>query len=73
MVRKLDEKTADPTDPGPHTPYDLAPLVEAILSVGYDGTLAIDYRGAGDAKMGIVRSRVSLERLLTVAPEKSEE
>ena len=60
-------------EPGPHSPYDLTPLVQAILSVGYDGTLAIDYRGGGDAKLGIIRSRVALERLLAVAPEEPEE
>jgi len=72
-VKFTGEKDADPNDPGAHAPYDLAPLVDAILSVGYDGTLAIEYRGTGDAKMGIVRSRVSMERLLAVAPEDPEE
>lgn len=67
------EKDADPNEPAPHEPYDLTPLVEAILSVGYDGTLALDYRGTGDAKLGIIRSRVALERLLAVAPEEPEE
>lgn len=36
-----------------HEPYELAPLVEAVESVGYDGTLAIDYRGKGDPVQGI--------------------
>jgi sugar phosphate isomerase/epimerase len=71
-VKFTGEKDADPADPGPHAPYALEPLVESILSVGYDGTLAVEYRGTGDAKMGIVRSRVALERLLTVAPEEPE-
>jgi hypothetical protein len=66
------EKGDESTGPLPHGPYELAPLVEAILSVGYDGTLAIDYRGTGDAKLGIIRSRVALERLLAVAPEEFE-
>jgi hypothetical protein len=47
-----------------HEPYDLEPLVGAIMSVGYDGTLAVDYRGTGDAKIGILKSREALERLL---------
>jgi sugar phosphate isomerase/epimerase len=59
------EDEADPTPPK-HTPYELKPLVDAILSVGYDGTLAIDYRGTGDAKLGVVRSRRALEQLLSV-------
>jgi sugar phosphate isomerase/epimerase len=49
-----------------HAPYELKPLVNAILSVGYDGTLAIDYRGTGDAKLGVIRSREVLEGLLSV-------
>lgn len=49
-----------------HAPYDLEPLVNAILSVGYDGTLGIDYRGTGDAKIGVLRSRAALEALLDV-------
>ncbi|MFN0131960.1 MAG: sugar phosphate isomerase/epimerase family protein [Phycisphaerales bacterium] len=57
-----------------HGPYDLGPLVEAILSVGYDGTLAIEYRGSGDAKVGVERSRMVLERLLgEEGPEPVEE
>jgi sugar phosphate isomerase/epimerase len=67
------EKDTPADQPVPHEPYDLTPLVEAILSVGYDGTLAIDYRGTGDAKLGIIRTRVALERLLAVAPEEPEE
>jgi len=49
-----------------HQPYDLEPLLNAILSVGYDGTLGIDYRGTGDAKVGVLRSRAALEALLDV-------
>jgi sugar phosphate isomerase/epimerase len=56
-----------------HDPYELAPLVAAILSVGYDGTLAIEYRGTGDAKIGIMRSREALERLLEGEPAPAEE
>jgi sugar phosphate isomerase/epimerase len=55
-----------PATPPKHGPYELKPLVDAILSVGYDGTLAIDYRGTGDAKLGVVRSRAALEQLLSV-------
>ncbi|MCA9297646.1 MAG: sugar phosphate isomerase/epimerase [Phycisphaerales bacterium] len=53
----------DPTsveDPG-HATYDLAPLVGAVMSVGFDGTLAIDYRGEGDGTLGVLRSRSALE------------
>ncbi len=47
-----------------HQPYALETMVEAIMSVGYDGTLAIDYRGTGDATLGVLRSRYALERLM---------
>lgn len=59
-TQKIDEGKGGLT----HPTYDIAPLVEAILSVGYDGTLAIDYRGTGDARLGVERSRMLLERLL---------
>ncbi len=57
-----------------HQPYDLEPLVNAILSVGYDGTLGVDFRGTGDAKVGVLRSRAALEALLDVedAPDEEE-
>lgn len=61
-----------PEAPVKHGPYALEPLVEAILSVGYDGTLAIDYRGTGDAKLGVMRSRKIFERLLSGDVDDSE-
>jgi sugar phosphate isomerase/epimerase len=59
-------ETVDATAPAKHQSYDLEPLINAILSVGYDGTLGIDYRGTGDPKIGVIRSRVALEALLDV-------
>lgn len=50
--------------PPVHVPYDLQPLVEAVLSVGYDGSLAVDYRGKGDPTIGVIRSREALEMAL---------
>lgn len=47
-----------------HKPYDLKVLVDAIMSVGYDGTLAIDYRGEGDVTIGVTRSRKAIQALL---------
>jgi len=40
-----------------HAPYELKPLVDAVISVGYDGPLALDYKGSGDVTMGLLRSR----------------
>lgn len=44
-----------------HEPYDLDPMVEALISVGYDGTLAIDFKGEGDISTGVIHSRMALE------------
>jgi sugar phosphate isomerase/epimerase len=63
-IKFLSEKGGE--EPGPdtvtgvtleHSPYELKPLVEAVISVGYDGPLALDYRGTGDVTMGLLRSR----------------
>ena len=43
---------------GKHKSYDLKPLLDAIVSVGFDGSLAIEHRGPGDpvegAKLGVI-------------------
>ncbi|MDX2132753.1 MAG: TIM barrel protein [Planctomycetota bacterium] len=43
-----------------HRPYSLSAYVGAIRAVGYDGPLAIDYRGAGDVTQGVRLSRDAL-------------
>ncbi len=53
-----------------HTPFDLKPLVDAVISVGYDGPLALDYRGSGDVTMGLIRSR---DAILSVMGEPAED
>jgi sugar phosphate isomerase/epimerase len=53
-----------------HDQYDVMAMVESVLAVGYDGTLAIDYRGKGDAALGVQRSRVILQRALEEAAGK---
>lgn len=40
-----------------HEPYDLVEYVKIIESVGYQGTLAIDYRGTGDPEQGVKNAR----------------
>lgn len=55
-------------EPAPlHPPYDLDQLVAAVASVGYDGTLAIEYRGEGDVTEGIHNSRKALAAALRTA------
>jgi len=58
-----------PDAPVEHAGYDIEPLVAAVLSVGYDGTLAIDYQGKGDPSIGILRSRQVLEEAMAKAAE----
>lgn len=50
-----------PDTPCSHDPYDLAIMIDAVASVGYDGSVAIDYRGKGDLTLGLLRSRIALE------------
>ena len=47
-----------------HEPYALEQFVGAVASVGYDGALAVDYRGVGDMPAGIRLSRQALLRCL---------
>jgi len=47
-----------------HKPYDLGPMLHAVRAVGYDGPLALDYRGTGDVTMGLTRSRDTVRLLL---------
>jgi len=57
-------KGGEPDAPPVHESYDLSGMVEAILSVGYDATLSVDYRGDGDVTIGIGRSRAALQAML---------
>lgn len=59
----------DDLPPPEHDGYDLAPLVGAIRSVGFDGAIAIDYRGAGDGTLGVLHSREALEAALEAVSE----
>lgn len=56
-------------EPAKHSTYDLEPLLEAIGSVGFDGTLAIDYRGGGDGTLGSLQSRDAIEAALEALAE----
>lgn len=55
---------AAPAEPLPaHKAYDIFKMVAAVASVGFDSTLAVDYRGGGDVTLGIRKS----QRLLRAA------
>lgn len=51
-----------------HVPYDLAEYTKTLATVGYDGPLAIDYRGSGDPVAGLIKAR-DLIRTITGSPD----
>lgn len=59
----------DDVPPPEHEGYDLFPLVGAIRAVGFDGALAIDYRGKGDGTVGVLQSRDALEAAIEASEE----
>jgi sugar phosphate isomerase/epimerase len=59
--------------PMDHEPYDLNTLVKAVSSVGYDGALAIDYRGTGDISAGVRASRNALLKCLATEEDDIDE
>jgi len=71
-TKKAAEEPADaPPAPVPppsgnsvrHTAYDLRELASVLVSVGYEGPIAIDYRGGGDPVPAILHIKGVLERL----------
>ncbi len=46
---------------GEHTGFDLKTCVQAITSVGYDGTLSLEYRGKGDVTAALLATRAIIE------------
>ncbi len=55
-----------------HVPYSLETMVKAMGAVGYDGSLAIEYRGEGDATLGVLRTRAILESALASVQREEE-
>lgn len=49
------------SEAAPHETFDLKPLLAAIGAVGFDGTLAIDYRGKEEGTLGVLKSKEALE------------
>lgn len=56
----------------PHIAFDLEPLLKSVVSVGFDGTLALSYEGEGDGTLGVERSRDAIEDLLDRLASSSE-
>ncbi len=58
-------------DPAPvHKGYDLTPLVGAVKAVGFDGNIALDYRGDGDGTLLLLQSRDAIEAALLSLADK---
>lgn len=59
------EEPPAPQEPLPvHKSYDLFKMVHAVASVGFDSTIAVDYRGGGDVTLGIRKSQRVLRAAL---------
>ncbi|MBS0189635.1 MAG: TIM barrel protein [Phycisphaerales bacterium] len=59
------DEPAAPQEPLPvHKAYDLFKMVQAVASVGFDSTIAVDYRGGGDVTLGIRKSQRVLRAAL---------
>lgn len=52
-------------DDGNHTRYDLLGCAQALSDVGYDGTIAIEYRGAKAIEQCVEWTRLVVENALT--------
>ncbi|MEM8757220.1 MAG: hypothetical protein AAGF47_05500 [Planctomycetota bacterium] len=62
-----EEAIEEEDDPPTHSPYELQPLVDAVHSVGFDGSLAVRYIGDGDPVVGTDLSRWALEHAVGAA------
>lgn len=63
LAKKGDEHPGE----AEHVGFDLGEMVQTVLSVGYDGPMAVDYRGEGDVTMGALLSREALEAAIEAA------
>lgn len=55
---------------GQHKPYDLNKCMDALLAVGYDALVAVEYRGKGDPAEGARAIRRVLETAIEAAANK---
>lgn len=64
LAPENDEAEPEPEPVLIHRPYDLEPLLSAVLAVGYEGSIGLDYRGPGDVTTGLVRSRKAIQHIV---------
>ncbi len=51
---------------GKHEAFDLSTCVDAIKSVGFEGTLSLEYRGPGDPVAAVQAMKLAIEQGLEV-------
>lgn len=56
LMAELAEEEVEEEPVPVHVGFDVVKMVEAVASVGYDGALAVDYRGKGDPVTGVRNS-----------------
>ncbi len=49
------------TDAPTHTTFDIVPMLGAIKAVGFEGTLAIAYKGSEEGTLGVLKARDAIE------------
>lgn len=59
----------DDSAPPVHVGYDLEPMVGAIKAVGFNGNIALDYRGDGDGTLGVLQTKDAIEAALVSLAE----
>ncbi|MBX3352145.1 MAG: sugar phosphate isomerase/epimerase [Phycisphaeraceae bacterium] len=60
----------DLDEAGKHKPYDLSKCMDALIAVGYDALLAVEYRGKGDPAEGVRAIKNALEAAIEAAANK---
>ncbi len=66
---ELDDDETDVPVEVRHTAYELREMASVLVSVGYEGPIAIDFRGTGDPVPGIMHIKGVLERLFDLGVE----
>lgn len=54
---------------GKHIPYDVTKCIEAIVSVGFEATLSLEYRGTGDPVPALRAARDLIESKASETPD----
>lgn len=62
VVEEVEDEPPAPVEVK-HTAYDIKEMASVLVSVGYEGPIAIDFRGTGDPVPGIMHIKGVLERL----------